>query len=118
MPNPVVHFEVTGKDAKKLQVFYSGVFGWKIDANNPMNYGLIEAQDGRGIGGGVGPGEGDQSGVTFYIEVDDPQAYLDKVVAQGGKVAMPVTEVMGMVTMAQFTDPEGHRLGIVKAGSM
>jgi predicted enzyme related to lactoylglutathione lyase len=118
MPNPVVHFEIIGKDAKQLQEFYSAVFGWKIDAANPMNYGMIEAQDGHGIGGGVGPGEANQSGVPFYIEVDDPQAYLDKVVARGGKVTMPVTDVMGSVTMAQFTDPEGHRIGIVKAGSM
>ena len=118
MPNPVVHFEVTGKDAKKLQDFYSGVFGWQIDASNPMNYGIITAQDGHGIGGGVGPGDGDQGGVTFYIEVNDPQAYLDKVVAKGGKVLMPVTDIPGMVTMAQFSDPEGHRIGMIKAGSM
>jgi uncharacterized protein len=116
MANPVVHFEVIGKDGKKLQDFYSGVFGWKISAENPMNYGIIEAQ-GSGIGGGVS-GEGSQSYVTFYIEVDDPQAYLDKVVARGGQVVMPVTDVPGMVTMAQFEDPEGHLIGIIKAGSM
>ena len=28
MANPVVHFEVTGKDGKKLQDFYSSAFGW------------------------------------------------------------------------------------------
>jgi hypothetical protein len=32
-------------------------------------------------------------------------------VAPGGKVAMPVT-------MAQFEDPEGHLIEIIKAGSM
>jgi uncharacterized protein len=119
MPNPVVHFEVIGKNAKKLQDFYNGVFRWKISAENPMNYGIIEAQ-GSGIGGGVsgGAGDGSQSYVTFYIEVDDPQAYLDKVVARGGQVVMPVTDVPGMVTMAQFEDPEGHLIGMVKAGSM
>ena len=116
MPNPVVHFEICGKDGKKLQDFYSRAFGWHVDTNNPMNYGLIEAQDGRGIGGGVGPGEASQSGVTFYIEVDDPQAYLDKVTALGGRVVMPVTD-LGMVVMCQFADPEGNIVGIVKAGS-
>ena len=115
MPNPVVHFEVTGKDGKKLQSFYAGLFNWQIDANNPMNYGLVEAQERHGIGGGIGPTDQGDGGVTFYVEVDDPQAYLDKAVSLGGKVLMPVTEIPNMVTMAQFADPEGHVVGIVKA---
>lgn len=112
MGSPVVHFEIIGKDSKKLHDFYGGVFGWKINADNPMNYGLVEAQ-GNGIGGGVG--QGDASSVTFYIEVNDPQAYLNKVEAAGGKTIVPVTEIPGMVTFAQFADPEGNVVGIVKS---
>ncbi len=73
MANPVGWFEVTGKDGKKLQDFYSGVFGWKIDANNPMNYGMVD-NEGQGIGGGISGGDGNTQQVTFYIDVDDPQA--------------------------------------------
>jgi hypothetical protein len=40
---PVVHFEVTGKDPQKLQSFYSKLFDWQINADNPMNYGLVNA---------------------------------------------------------------------------
>ena len=50
--------------------------------------------------------------------VDHTQAYLDKAVSLGGKVVMPVTEIPNMVTFAQFSDPEGHIIGITKAGSM
>ena len=117
MANPVVHFEVTGKDGKKLQDFYSGTFGWKVNADNPMNYGIVDAADtGGGIGGGISAGEGGSTSVTFYIEVDDPQAYLDKVTAAGGKVVQPVMEIPGMVILAQFADPEGNVVGLVKAG--
>jgi predicted enzyme related to lactoylglutathione lyase len=115
MANPVVHFEVTGKDGKKLQEFYSKAFGWQVNADNPMNYGIVEAQSG-GIGGGISAGDGGTKQVTFYIEVDDPQAYLDKVEAKGGKTVMPVTEIPGMVVLAQFADPEGNIVGLVKAG--
>lgn len=111
MPNPVTHFEISGGDGKTLQEFYARLFGWKVDANNPMNYGIVEAQDGKGTGGGIGPGEPQ---VTFYVEVDDPQAYLDKAVGMGGKVIVPVTS-MEMATYAQFADPEGNVIGIVKA---
>ena len=31
----VIHVEVTGKDGTALQSFYSKVFGWDIDTNNP-----------------------------------------------------------------------------------
>jgi len=37
----VVHFEVIGKDGKALTSFYTELFGWKVDANNPMNYGMV-----------------------------------------------------------------------------
>ena len=101
MPNPVVHFEVVGKDGKATQKFYSNLFGWKIDANNPMNYGIVDTGTEGGISGGVGeapPGQ-PHPGVTFYVSVDDLQATLDKAESLGGKTVMPVTEIPNMVTL-------------------
>jgi len=112
MATPVIHFEITGKDAQKLGTYYSGLFGWKVDANNPMNYGLVDTGVEGGIGGGIG--QGDEHLVTFYVAVDDPQKYLDRAVQLGGKVVVPVTIIPGMVTMAQFADPEGHVIGLVR----
>jgi uncharacterized protein len=61
MGQPVVHFEVIGKDGAKLQSYYSELFGWQIDTDNPMGYGMVQREgntnaDGVGIGGGVGVG--------------------------------------------------------------
>lgn len=42
MGQPVVHFEIVGKDAQKLHGYYSELFGWEIDAGNPMNYGIVQ----------------------------------------------------------------------------
>jgi uncharacterized protein len=52
--------------------------------------------------------------VIFYIEVDDPQTYLDQIQRLGGRTVMPVTEIPEMVTFAQFADPEGNVIGLVK----
>ena len=112
MANPVVHFELIGKDAAALQKFYGDLFGWRVDANNPMNYGVIDT-GGGGINGGIAGGE--QASNAFYIEVDDPQAYLDRIEAAGGKTIVPVTVIPGMVTFAQFSDPEGNVVGLVKS---
>jgi predicted enzyme related to lactoylglutathione lyase len=110
MPNPVVHFEIIGRDGEKLQDFYSRVFGWEIDSVE--GYGLVNAeQAGGGIGGGITGGE--RSQVTFYISVDHPQAFLNRIESLGGRTVVPVTTIPGMVTFAQFADPEGNVVGLV-----
>ena len=113
MGNPVVHFEIHATDDGATQQFYTDLFGWKVDNNNPMNYGMIDTQaDGHGIAGGV-MSKSEASMLTFYVQVPDPQATLDRAVAKGSKVVIPVTD-MGMVTMAMFTDPAGNHVGVVK----
>jgi len=112
MGNPVVHFEVIGKDSATLRDFYSKMFGWNTQVMPEMDYGLVD-NGGQGINGGIG--QGDQAHATFYVEVDDPQAQLAKIEAAGGKITVPVTEIPDMVTFAMFTDPEGNLVGLVKS---
>ena len=114
---PVVHFEIMGQNPEKLHSFYSELFEWNIDADNPMNYGLVEAAGEGSIGGGIGsvPEEGGPGHVTFYVQVDDLQAYLDRAEKMGGKTVVPITEIPNMVTFALFADPEGHLVGLVKS---
>ncbi len=113
MTNPVAWFEVTGSDAGALQRFYSELFGWQIDASNPMNYGMVEAQEG-GIPGGVGPSPDGSAQVTFYVSVPDLQAALDRAGELGGKIVMPPMEVPDGPTLAYFADPAGNRIGLMK----
>jgi uncharacterized protein len=113
MGSHVVHFEVTGKDGKKLQQFYSDAFGWKLDTNNPGGYGMVR-ENGSQITGGIGAAqEGTAGGVTFYIHTDDPKATLAKIEKLGGRVLMPLTEVAPETTIALFADPEGHVVGLM-----
>lgn len=114
MPNPVVHFEILGKDSKKLQQFYAQLFDWHVDANNPMDYGMVDTHAEGGINGGISSTEDGANGVTIYIEVDDLQSYLNKAERMGGKTVVPPTEIPNMVTFAQFRDPEGNVIGLVK----
>jgi uncharacterized protein len=115
MAYPVVHFEVVGADGLELQKFYAELFGWHIQ-NSPemLNYGVVDTHAGEGINGGVGGTPDGTPIVTFYAAVPDPQAILDKAVKLGGQVAMPVNEIPNVVTLAQFIDPQGNRIGIIK----
>lgn len=112
MSHPVVHFEVIGKDHERLAGFYGNVFGWKLNAIDEMPYSLVE-KVGEGIGGGIGASQDGGAGhVTFYVRSMDPQATLDKAVAEGGTIAMPMTD-LGMVKIGLIADPEGHVVGVV-----
>ena len=113
MPNAVTHFEILGVNGKALQDFYAQLFDWKIDTNNPMSYGIIQPSDG-GIGGGIGQTPNMVGHVTFYVEVDDLDAYLKKAESLGGRTMMPPMELPGMVSFALLADPEGHLIGIAK----
>ncbi|MGH2979347.1 MAG: VOC family protein [Solirubrobacterales bacterium] len=123
MGQPVVHFEVIGKDGAALQSYYSDLFGWELNSDNPMNYGIVQRDgnvnaDGVGIGGGVGTGpEGYAGHLTFYIEVPDVEAALAKAESLGGTRIMGPEKVMEQVELGQFTDPEGHLVGVVKTVS-
>ena len=123
MGQPVVHFEVIGRDGAKLQSYYSELFGWEIDADNPMGYGVVHREgntnpDGAGIGGGVGSGpEGYEGHVTFYVEVPDVEEALAKAESLGGSRIMGPDQVMEGVVIGQFADPEGHAVGLVESVS-
>jgi len=109
MGSPVTWFEVSSSDAAALQAFYKKVFGWKIE--DADGYGIVDT--GGGIGGGIGPAQGPNQ-VTFYIEVADLKTFLEKVEENGGKTVVPIMETP-MVTFAQFADPQGNVIGLVKS---
>jgi uncharacterized protein len=120
MGQPVIWFEVVGKDAEKLRGYYSDLFGWEFDTDNPMSYGIVTREqnttpEGVGIGGGIGAGpEGYSGHVTFYAGVPDVEAALARAESLGGSRMMGPEEVMEGVEIGLFNDPEGHTVGVVK----
>ena len=116
MKHPVVWFEVNGDDGEKLQSFYAKLFDWRIDANNPMKYGMVEAEKGRGIPGGVGEKspEATNPGVTFYVSTTSIERSLGEAEALGAKTLMPRTELPGGTILGFFEDPQGNQIGLVE----
>jgi predicted enzyme related to lactoylglutathione lyase len=113
MVNPVVHFEIGAADDRPLLAFYGELFGWGLRAVPGMNYTLVDTRGGAGISGGIGKSGTGEAWVAFYVEVDDPQAYLDKAGALGATTVVPVIELPGMATFAMFDDPDGLLVGLV-----
>ena len=127
MGQPVVHFEITGKDPEGLQRYYGALFGWEYDTSGPVSdavsdhgsYGFVErytTDDGTGIRGGVGGGPGYPGHVIFYVGVPDVGAALAKAEELGGtRVLGPVRSPGTGLVIGNFTDPDGHLVGV--AGS-
>ena len=118
MGQPVVRFEVMGKDADKLQGFYSGLFDWEIDSHH--GYGRVSRdanvnEDGVGIDGGIGamPGAGEH--LTFYVEVPDIEAALVKSEELGGSRLFGPAEVNPGLELGFFADPEGNKVGVIRS---
>ncbi|MGD0591705.1 MAG: VOC family protein [Bacteroidota bacterium] len=115
MAASVVHWEISAKNSKFLQDFYSNLFGWNINADNPIQYGMVDTGLKMGINGGIYQGtEQEPHGVVVYTQVEDIQTYLDKAVSLGGKIILPINEIPNMVTYAMFADVEGNVMGLIK----
>ncbi len=115
MTRPVVFFEIRGRDGKRLQEFYASLFGWKIDSDNPMNYGMVEPGIGgpeEGVGGGIVQAEAPL--LTIYVQVVDLNETLAKAEEMGGKAVMLPMDFPNGPTIAMFEDPEGTTIGLVK----
>lgn len=122
MGQPVVHFEVIGKDGEKLQGYYAELFGWNVDASNEMKYGLVKGEDNPSemgsIGGGIATGpDGYEGHVTFYVAVPDVEAALQKAESLGGTRVMGPETIMGEMVLGQLKDPEGNLIGLVQGSS-
>lgn len=120
MGRPVVHFEILGQDAGKLQNYYSELFGWNVSTDNPVNYGMVSRDEnlgegGAGIGGGIAAApEGHGGHVTFYVAVPDVEQSLARAEQLGGSRAMGPEQVVEGVEIGMFFDPEGHLVGVVR----
>jgi predicted enzyme related to lactoylglutathione lyase len=113
MAQPVVHFEVVGKDPAKLREYYGRLFGWEFA--EPMGPDYAVLTNPNGIGGGIGGGpEGYEGHVTFYVQVPDVEAALAQAESLGGQRMMGPDEVPGAgIVIGLLRDPEGHTVGVM-----
>lgn len=115
----MVHFEILGEDGPRLQAYYAALFGWSFAPSPVPGYGLVTCEGGdlAGIGGGVGGMPGYPGHVTFYVSVPDVEAALVEAERLGGQRMMGPERVAEGIVIGQFTDPEGHLVGVVGSGS-
>jgi predicted enzyme related to lactoylglutathione lyase/quinol monooxygenase YgiN len=114
--HPAVMFEVLAANQAEALAFYRAVFGWEtVTGTGGFAYVPFPGTSPRLLGG-VGQADpsvqGYERGAYFYLQVDDLEATLAKVVAAGGQVYVEPAAVDGY-DFAMFRDPEGQVVGLI-----
>jgi predicted enzyme related to lactoylglutathione lyase len=110
--NPVIHFEIGCKDLEKTGKFYSDIFGWT--RTSIPGGSLVATNNTEGIQGHITSlGHEPHQYITFYIQVEDINAYLSKIEAAGGKKVIGPFPLPDKRQFAWFNDPGGNMVALI-----
>ena len=108
MNNPVTQFQIISKSPEETAQFYSSLFGWTVDANNPLGYRRISTGSAEGIQGGIWPAPPQAPNfVQLFVQVDDVAAAIGRAGELGAKTLIPATMLPEGDEMAVLHDPQG-----------
>ncbi len=114
----VIHFEIAAENPERAQAFYVDVLGWTItNWDGPVDYWLATtgAEGEPGINGAIMHARPEWQRVVNTIDVEDLDATVAKVEANGGRVVQPRMAVPGIGYMAYCQDTEGIIFGLMQA---
>ena len=107
----ICYIEIPADDIAVSSAFFEKTFGWQIRTNNE---GFASFDDGVGQVSGMwvtGRKPMTAAGLLISIMVDDAEATLLVIAANGGIVTQPIGKDFPEIT-AHFTDPAGNLWGI------
>jgi len=126
--NPVVHFEMPYKNAKRVAEFYQKAFGWGMnemgdDMGHYITAETAETDENRmvktpgTINGGFYDLNMSQASPapSVVISVADLKKAVDDIKAAGGELLGEPTEIPTVGLWASFKDSEGNRVSILQA---
>jgi uncharacterized protein len=111
MPHPVVHAEIRSSDPDATRAFCTELFGWTYAEGAFPGYTFADVGVEGALPTAIGPVQGAQDTVLFFVSVDDVAATLRQAQGLGATVVQDATEVPG-VTFGVLRDPHGHEIGV------
>jgi len=112
----VTKWQILSKDPDAAARFYTAVFGWTVNSDNPLGYRELRSESGNGIDGGVWPcpPEGKPL-VQLFIDTPDIEARVALATSLGARVVIPPQVLPDGDRMAILSDPEGIPFGLVQS---
>jgi len=116
MAHPVVHTEIRSQDPDATREFFAELFGWKVASEGAFpGYTFIDTGAEGGPYVAIGPRQGADDEVLFFVAVDDVTATLKKAEQLGGTIVQPAQQVPG-TSFGVFADAHGHKVGVAANG--
>ena len=112
----ICYLEIPAVDVARSSAFYQAVFGWQVRRRGD---GHLAFDDAVGEVSGTwvtGRPPSTEAGLLVYIMVDDAEATVQSVLANGGEIVQPIGMDAPEVT-ARFRDPGGNVIGIYQEPS-
>jgi predicted enzyme related to lactoylglutathione lyase len=114
--NAVTQFQIISNNPESSSAFYAELFGWNIDAVNPMGYRRIETGSVNGIQGGIWPAPTQVSTFSqLFVTVEDVKASAQIAERLGARLVIPPTVLPEGDEFAVLHDPQGMPFAIVRA---
>lgn len=119
--NAISWFEIPTKDLARAQKFYESIFKCQMIVMDlpKMKMRMFPIEDMMGVGGALIDSGGFHipsatDGPLIYLNGNpDVQTILDRVLAAGGQIIVPKTEITPEYGfMAVIIDSEGNRIGL------
>ena len=115
MSNPVTQFQILSKSPDETAAFYGALFGWKIDADNPLGYRRIDTGSPQGIQGGIWPAPPHAPNfVQLFVGVPDVGVAIESAAKLGARVVIPATRLPDGDEMAVLLDPHGMAFAVMR----
>ena len=111
MSHPVIHAEIRSADSDATRAFFSELFGWTYSDGAFPGYTFVDTGVDGALPTAIGPLQGGNDAVLFFVAVEDVAATLAHAEQLGGRTIQPPQEVPG-VTFGVFADPQGHVVGV------
>ena len=110
-----IWYELMTPDPAAAKRFYDAVVGWDIDTDSVapgIDYRMIKRSDGGNAGGVLTLTDEMRAGGARpiwlgYLHVEDVDAKVEAIKADGGQVMMPPWDQAGVGRLAMVTGPEG-----------
>ena len=116
--NTIGYFEIQSSNPQREIKFYSNVFSWKFTRENfvPVEYYRIETNS---INGGllkrpteIPAMENRTNAFVCSVEVDQFDATGDRIIKNGGQIALPKFAIPGRCWQGYFIDQDNNTFGI------
>jgi predicted enzyme related to lactoylglutathione lyase len=114
-------FAIHVDDVERAVRFYEAVFGWRFSPWGPPGFYLIQTgpDDAPGVQGLMHKRQEPRTGTGLNgfeptFAVDDVDAVLEAVAANGGTVTMGKSPIPTVGVLVRFLDTEGNDVGAMK----